>query len=128
MLPLLSKPKEQNSLIVFFCMVISTFLQPPTASVSTHILDISLGRPAEGVTILAYVEEGGQWKLIGNRSTTADGRVPWVSPNVALTRANYKLQFMIGNYYEKLSIQTFYPYVEALKKAKSPKRQLLYPS
>uniref|UniRef100_A0A0K0DKV0 5-hydroxyisourate hydrolase n=1 Tax=Angiostrongylus cantonensis TaxID=6313 RepID=A0A0K0DKV0_ANGCA len=95
-------------------MVISTFLQPPTASVSTHILDISLGRPAEGVTILAYVEEGGQWKLIGNRSTTADGRVPWVSPNVALTRANYKLQFMIGNYYEKLSIQTFYPYVEVV--------------
>ncbi|VDM64159.1 unnamed protein product [Angiostrongylus costaricensis] len=95
-------------------MVVSTFLQPPTASISTHILDISLGRPAEGVTILAYVEEGGQWKLIGNRSTTADGRVPWVSPNVALTRANYKLQFMIGNYYQKLGIETFYPYIEVV--------------
>ncbi|MEV6650823.1 hydroxyisourate hydrolase [Streptomyces sp. NPDC051219] len=47
-----------------------------TASVSTHILDTSIGRPAEGVAILlsARSGSGADWTALGGSATDADGR------------------------------------------------------
>ncbi|MFD4788608.1 hydroxyisourate hydrolase [Streptomyces sp. NPDC058459] len=46
------------------------------ASVSTHILDTSLGRPAQGVTVrlLARTGPGADWRPLGEGTTDADGR------------------------------------------------------
>ncbi|KAL6737359.1 hypothetical protein Aduo_011010 [Ancylostoma duodenale] len=106
--------EERYSLFVFLCFIISASLQPPPNSISSHVLDIARGQPAEGVTILAYVESNNGWELIGNSSTTSNGRVPWVSPNVQLKVANYKLKFLTGDYYAKLNTTTFFPYVEVM--------------
>ncbi|MET8677826.1 hydroxyisourate hydrolase [Streptomyces sp. NPDC004647] len=47
-----------------------------TASVSTHILDTSAGRPAEGVAVELSVRRGrdGAWTAYGTSRTDADGR------------------------------------------------------
>ncbi|MFE7836190.1 hydroxyisourate hydrolase [Streptomyces sp. NPDC057474] len=53
-----------------------------TASVSTHILDTSVGRPAEGVAVhlaarsgrSAQYGQGGDWRALGGSVTDADGR------------------------------------------------------
>ncbi|MFF0741746.1 hydroxyisourate hydrolase [Streptomyces sp. NPDC004111] len=47
-----------------------------TASVSTHILDTSIGRPAEGVAITLTARSGAdaQWLTLGGSKTDADGR------------------------------------------------------
>ncbi|MCX4514697.1 hydroxyisourate hydrolase [Streptomyces sp. NBC_01619] len=47
-----------------------------TASVSTHILDTSIGRPAEGVAISLSAREGSgaEWVALGGGATDADGR------------------------------------------------------
>ena len=53
-----------------------------TASVSTHILDTSVGRPAEGVAVRisarsgrsAQDGQGGAWQALGGSATDADGR------------------------------------------------------
>lgn len=47
-----------------------------TASVSTHILDTSRGRPAEGVTVSLAARTGhdAQWVTLGGSATDADGR------------------------------------------------------
>ncbi|MEU4270784.1 hydroxyisourate hydrolase [Streptomyces sp. NPDC026092] len=47
-----------------------------TASVSTHILDTSIGRPAEGVAITLTARSGfdAQWVTLGGSATDADGR------------------------------------------------------
>ncbi|MFD3541930.1 hydroxyisourate hydrolase [Streptomyces sp. NPDC058662] len=47
-----------------------------TASVSTHILDTSIGRPAEGVAIALSARTGldGRWAALGGSATDADGR------------------------------------------------------
>lgn len=43
--------------------------------ISTHVLDTSLGRPAEGVPVeLALHTEGG-WQVLGTSTTDSDGRV-----------------------------------------------------
>ncbi|GCD33900.1 5-hydroxyisourate hydrolase [Streptomyces chrestomyceticus JCM 4735] len=45
-------------------------------SVSTHILDTSVGRPAEGVALTLSVRSGpgGDWNTYGASKTDADGR------------------------------------------------------
>lgn len=47
-----------------------------TASVSTHILDTSIGRPAAAVTITLAARSGAdaQWVALGGSATDADGR------------------------------------------------------
>ncbi|GGY39364.1 hydroxyisourate hydrolase [Streptomyces omiyaensis] len=47
-----------------------------TASVSTHILDTSIGRPAEGVAITLAARAGSDaaWVALGGSATDADGR------------------------------------------------------
>ncbi|KUL35364.1 5-hydroxyisourate hydrolase [Streptomyces sp. NRRL F-4489] len=47
-----------------------------TTSVSTHILDTSVGRPAEGVALTLSVRSGagGAWTSHGAGKTDADGR------------------------------------------------------
>ncbi|MBT2509866.1 hydroxyisourate hydrolase [Streptomyces sp. ISL-98] len=47
-----------------------------TASVSTHILDTSIGRPAEGVAISLTARSGSaaEWVALGGSKTDADGR------------------------------------------------------
>lgn len=47
-----------------------------TASVSTHILDTSIGRPAAAVPVSLAARTGGdaQWVTLGGSATDADGR------------------------------------------------------
>lgn len=47
-----------------------------TASVSTHVLDTSIGRPAAAVAITLAARSGGdaQWVALGGSATDADGR------------------------------------------------------
>ena len=47
-----------------------------TASVSTHILDTSVGRPAEGVAVRISARSGrdADWRALGGSATDADGR------------------------------------------------------
>lgn len=47
-----------------------------TASVSTHILDTSVGRPAEGVAVRISARSGGDaaWQELGGSATDRDGR------------------------------------------------------
>ncbi|MFE7210425.1 hydroxyisourate hydrolase [Streptomyces sp. NPDC001698] len=47
-----------------------------TASVSTHILDTSAGRPAQGVAVHILARSGREadWQALGGSSTDADGR------------------------------------------------------
>ncbi|MFD5779521.1 hydroxyisourate hydrolase [Streptomyces sp. NPDC058220] len=47
-----------------------------TASVSTHILDTSLGRPAQGVAVSLAARSGSdaRWAALGGSRTDVDGR------------------------------------------------------
>jgi 5-hydroxyisourate hydrolase len=46
------------------------------SSVSTHILDTSIGRPAESVAVQLSARSGsaGEWTVLGASATDADGR------------------------------------------------------
>ena len=46
--------------------------------ISTHILDTSRGKPAEGVTVVLHAQDGAGWRELARGVTNADGRVKLV--------------------------------------------------
>lgn len=73
-----------------------------TASVSTHILDTSIGRPAEGVAISLAARSGSdaEWVALGGSATDADGRCKDL-PALPEGTTHVRLDFAVETYFEK---------------------------
>ncbi|MFF3492653.1 hydroxyisourate hydrolase [Streptomyces sp. NPDC002795] len=73
-----------------------------TASVSTHILDTSIGRPAGGVTISLAARAGSDaaWGALGGSATDADGRCKDL-PALPEGTTHVRLDFETEAYFEK---------------------------
>ncbi|WP_186782289.1 hydroxyisourate hydrolase [Streptomyces sp. CBG9] len=71
-----------------------------TASVSTHILDTSIGRPAEGVrvSLSARTGAGAPWAELGASRTDADGRCKDL-PALPAETAHVRLDFDTEAYF-----------------------------
>jgi len=79
-------------------------------SISTHILDIARGKPAQGVHVkLEYLRDG-DFTSAAEGTTDADGRVrDW---KFEMHKGTYRIRFEIAAYFENLKEKYFYPYVE----------------
>ncbi|MDL2076907.1 hydroxyisourate hydrolase [Streptomyces sp. GXMU-J15] len=73
-----------------------------TASVSTHILDTSVGRPAEGVAVQLAARAGREadWQALGGSATDADGRCKDL-PALPEGTTHVRLDFAVEPYFEK---------------------------
>ncbi|MGB8945168.1 MAG: hydroxyisourate hydrolase [Streptomyces sp.] len=73
-----------------------------TASVSTHILDTSVGRPAEGVAISLTARSGrdAEWVALGGSATDADGRCKDL-PALPEGTTHVRLDFEVEQYFSK---------------------------
>ncbi|AGS72640.1 hydroxyisourate hydrolase [Streptomyces collinus] len=71
-----------------------------TASVSTHILDTSVGRPAEGVAVHLSARSGGtaDWQALGGSATDADGRCKDL-PALPEGTTHVRLDFAVETYF-----------------------------
>ncbi len=83
------------------------------SAITTHILDISTGKPAADVMIVLEAKDPAQgWQKIGEGLTNADGRHSnLMPPNVVLTAGHYRLVFETGAYFAVRGIECFYPQV-----------------
>jgi 5-hydroxyisourate hydrolase len=83
---------------------------------STHVLDIAQGRPAEGITIILEARDtAGNWQEAGRGVTNPDGRVPsMLPPETPLSVGTYRMTFMTGPYLKKSGSSGFYPEVPVL--------------
>ena len=73
-------------------------------TLSTHVLDTAMGRPAEGVHI-ALEREG---IVIDSGVTDADGRVRDFSSVAPLSRGRYRLVFSVAAYFAATGRESFY--------------------
>ena len=73
--------------------------------ISTHILDTSLGLPAQGVTVTLEKKVGENWTLIGSEQTNADGRIAYQCPAEA---GHYRLLFQIDPYFQRNKVTPFF--------------------
>lgn len=73
-----------------------------TASVSTHILDTSVGRPAQGVAVHLSARPGrlAGWRPLGGGTTDADGRCTDL-PALPEGTTHVRLDFAVEPYFEE---------------------------
>ncbi len=81
--------------------------------ISTHILDMSVGKPAEGVLVkLERNAPGSGWTLLAEAVTDASGRVGQLVPaNDHLRIGVYRLWFDVEAYFAGRQENTFFPEV-----------------
>ena len=79
--------------------------------ITTHVLDTSLGHPAEGVAVTLEIRDlgGHSWRPLGNGRTDSDGRITdLLAGDHPLMPATYRLTFDVGTYYAARNIDCFY--------------------
>lgn len=94
----------------------ATFAQKTTFQLSSHILDVSKGEPASGVTIKLekYNEQTKIWTLTDEKITDKNGRITdFLSsekPNIGI----YKLTYFTADYFKRTNTESFYPFIEVV--------------
>ena len=78
-------------------------------SISTHVLDTSLGKPAAGIPVCLERNHAAEWRLIGASETDHDGRCSGLLQTATLTCGTYRLIFDTRSYFESQSIPYLYP-------------------
>lgn len=74
------------------------------STISTHVLDTSLGCPAEGIKVT--LERGSD--ILATGITNADGRVPTFRDGAALEKGTYRLRFLTVEYFARGGRESFY--------------------
>jgi 5-hydroxyisourate hydrolase len=78
-------------------------------TISTHVLDTSIGRPAAGVRVqLAALGASGTWERVFDGETDADGRIPRLVPPGSASAGKYRLWFDVAAYFGRRGTDTFY--------------------
>ena len=76
------------------------------STLSTHVLDTALGRPAEGIRVTLE----GTNDFVGSGATDADGRVRDLHRKDApLGPGSYRLTFYVADYFSKAGRESFFP-------------------
>jgi 5-hydroxyisourate hydrolase len=79
--------------------------------ISTHILDTTRGKPAQGVAVTLERGDGENWTVVGSGTTNADGRVGGLCVE-APEPGRYRIRFEVSTYFEAIDVDGFYPRVD----------------
>ena len=83
------------------------------SQITTHVLDTTRGKPAQGlpITLSAQTNEG--WQELASGVTNADGRiVGLLADDVVLAAGIYRMHFATKPYFEANNELGFYPFVD----------------
>jgi 5-hydroxyisourate hydrolase len=81
------------------------------SEISTHVLDISAGKPAAGVPVTLEAEVKGGWKELSRGETDADGRLRFGTSPGSVSEGFYRLTFETRLYFQARKIEGLYPQV-----------------
>ena len=81
------------------------------SAITTHVLDIARGKPAEGVTVELDRLDDGAYLMVGAGVTDADGRCKTLLPQGApIVPGTYALRFDTAAYFAKIGVvDPFFP-------------------
>ena len=82
----------------------------PVSHITTHVLDATRGRPAEGVAVELLAFDGVSWRSVDTAATDAEGRVTRIGPD-EVPAGDYRLRFETGAWFAEHGVETFYPEV-----------------
>lgn len=82
------------------------------SAITTHILDLSRGRPAENVPVSLARKSGDAWEDLGSGRTDDDGRLKTLLPaGQPLEPGVFRLRFDTAAYFASQGVASFYPEV-----------------
>ena len=107
-----------RNIILMSLMFFSLFIQAQEKyQLSSHILDISQGKPAPNVKIsLSKQDKNQNWVVVDEKYTDNNGRIKEFLKEESGKNNNgiYKLTLHIVPYFERLKQKTFYPFIEVV--------------
>jgi 5-hydroxyisourate hydrolase len=92
------------------------FAQNNSYQLSSHILDVSKGSPATGVTIQLekYNEQTKNWVWVDKKITDSNGRITNFLPTKNSNIGIFKLTYFTTEYFKRSNIESFYPFIEVV--------------
>jgi 5-hydroxyisourate hydrolase len=79
--------------------------------ITTHVLDIARGEPAQGITVILELRQASEWAPIGRGTTDGKGRIATLADG-PLSPGTYRLTFDIGTYHRDQGLSVaFFPEV-----------------
>ncbi len=89
--------------------------------ITSHVLDVALGRPAAGVRVALEVGEGSAWRRLAEAVTDNNGRVAdLLAGGPSAEPRTYRLTFETGAYFAATNRTCFYPRVEIIFQVSAP--------
>jgi 5-hydroxyisourate hydrolase len=89
--------------------------------ISTHVLDLSSGKPAAGVRVSLARIENVEQTTVGAGVTDADGRLKNLVPKAAKMNAGtFALTFETGTYFRTHGVEPFHPRVTVIVEIANP--------
>lgn len=81
--------------------------------ISTHILDLMRGRPANDVPVRLEQQQASRtWRALSSAHSDHDGRCTQLLPSDDLPPGVYRLSFDTAAYFQAQNITSLYPLVE----------------
>jgi 5-hydroxyisourate hydrolase len=77
------------------------------SGITTHVLDVVLGKPAADVSVRLEMLDESSWVLVKESATDSDGRCRDLAQNAA--EGVYRLTFDTGAYLKRNGRSTIYP-------------------
>lgn len=103
-----------TAILVIFSVV--AFAQKSNYQLSSHILDVSKGAPASGVTIKLekYNEQTKKWSFLDEKITDKNGRITDFLSSEKENLGIYKLTYLTSDYFKRSNMESFYPFIEVV--------------
>jgi 5-hydroxyisourate hydrolase / 2-oxo-4-hydroxy-4-carboxy-5-ureidoimidazoline decarboxylase len=107
---------EQHKItLIRFGKLFEDFQLKNMSQVTTHVLDVSAGKPGRDISVRLMNKVDKGWQTLAQGITNADGRISDLLPQgKILSPGIYKIVFETGNYFSDHKLKTFYPSVEIL--------------
>lgn len=98
------------------------------SAITTHVLDVARGRPAEGVPIVLEIREGKGYRELGRGDTDADGRLrTLMNAEQKLVKGVYRITFDTSVYFASVSTAAFYPEASVVFEVTAPEQHYHVP-
>jgi len=95
--------------------------------ISTHILDLALGKPASDVPVRLERQEPSGWRLLASAHTDRDGRSQLLPDGEDMSAGSYRLIFDTASYFAAQKTEALYPIVEVTFRVRDGESQFHIP-
>lgn len=96
--------------------------------ITTHILDIAAGKPAQGIKAILSIQEQQGWKKLADGITNVDGRIENLLKSGSEAQIGiYQLVFYPEAYFIKEARSCFYPKISICFELKNPNQHYHIP-